>query len=204
MTVGEHIKAAREKAKMTQTELGNKIGVSGVAIMRYEKGQRQPRLEQLQRIADILEIPLYSLITVKNTDADFKLVQDYLGLTESAMLTLTNGIRTFPGTGYPYSDTRTLVDVLNSVLSDSTTFLTMLTYIRIATAPMSVTLWTWGDKPPTIGPVQFDPAEYIELACKCLQEIIKSIAQHTNCPNIPTKPLSPIETVDQPPPSPEE
>lgn len=62
MGIGERIKAAREKTGMTQVELGKKVGVSGVAIMRYEKGQRQPRLEQLRRIAAALEVTVASLL----------------------------------------------------------------------------------------------------------------------------------------------
>lgn len=56
MTLGERIKAAREKAGITQVELGKRSGVSGVAIMRYEKGLREPRLAQLRVMADALEI----------------------------------------------------------------------------------------------------------------------------------------------------
>ena len=41
---------------MTQEELGKLMGVTGVTIMRYEKGQREPSLEQLQKIADILHV----------------------------------------------------------------------------------------------------------------------------------------------------
>lgn len=63
MTVGQHIRQARELANMTQAELGEKIGVSGVAIMRYEKGTRQPRLEQLQRIADELGVGVSYLLS---------------------------------------------------------------------------------------------------------------------------------------------
>lgn len=59
MTFGERIKEAREKSGMTQVELGEKVGVSGVAIMRYEKGTREPRIEQLRAIADALEVPLF-------------------------------------------------------------------------------------------------------------------------------------------------
>lgn len=58
MTLGERIKAVREKAGMTQVELGKKVGVSGVAIMRYEKGTRQLRIGQLQSIADALEVSI--------------------------------------------------------------------------------------------------------------------------------------------------
>ena len=40
---GERLKAAREAAGLTQEELGQRVGVTGVTIMRYEKNQRQPR-----------------------------------------------------------------------------------------------------------------------------------------------------------------
>lgn len=63
MTVGERIKAVREERGLTQTELGAKIGVSGVAIMRYEKGQRQLNLSQLIRIAAALGVNWNSLVT---------------------------------------------------------------------------------------------------------------------------------------------
>lgn len=62
MSIGELIKTARENAGLTQVELGEKIGVTGVAIMRYEKGQRQPRLEQLQAIASVLGVSVDYLL----------------------------------------------------------------------------------------------------------------------------------------------
>ncbi len=63
MTIGQRIKEAREKAGLTQEELGKKIGVTGVAIMRYEKDKRQPRLAQLQAIASALGVPVQELIS---------------------------------------------------------------------------------------------------------------------------------------------
>ena len=63
MTIGQRIKEAREKAGLTQEELGKKIGVTGVAIMRHEKDQRQPRLAQLQAIASALGVPVQELIS---------------------------------------------------------------------------------------------------------------------------------------------
>ena len=62
MSIGEQIKAAREQAGITQAELGQKVGVSGVAIMRYERGKRQPRLEQLQAIAAALGVQVVDLL----------------------------------------------------------------------------------------------------------------------------------------------
>lgn len=64
MTIGERIKAARERAGITQVELGEKIGVSGVAVMRYEKHTRQPRLEQIHAIADALNIPVEEILGI--------------------------------------------------------------------------------------------------------------------------------------------
>ena len=68
MTIGERIKTAREQAGITQVELGEKLGVSGVAVMRYEKNARQPRLEQLQAIADALNVPMPELMGLEQID----------------------------------------------------------------------------------------------------------------------------------------
>lgn len=62
MTIGERIREARKKAGMKQSDLAEKLGVAVVTIGQYERGQRQPRLEQLQRIADVLEIKWYDLL----------------------------------------------------------------------------------------------------------------------------------------------
>lgn len=56
MTIGERIKSAREAMGITQVELGEKVGVSGVAIMRYEKNQRRPSYTILHRLADALGV----------------------------------------------------------------------------------------------------------------------------------------------------
>ena len=55
-TYGDRIREARKAKHMTQEELGELIGVTGVTIMRYEKGQREPRMDQLQKIGDVLGI----------------------------------------------------------------------------------------------------------------------------------------------------
>lgn len=58
MKFGPIIKAAREAAHLTQEQLGEKVGVSGVTIMRYEKGQRKPSFEQLAALAVALNVDL--------------------------------------------------------------------------------------------------------------------------------------------------
>ena len=62
---GDRIKKAREAVGLTQEQLGKKIGVTGVTIMRYEKNQREPRQKQLQAIASALGVSVDTLYGVK-------------------------------------------------------------------------------------------------------------------------------------------
>lgn len=61
MTTGEKIKEARKKAKLSQKELGTRLGVSQAMIGQYESGKRNPKPETLKKIADALEVPISSL-----------------------------------------------------------------------------------------------------------------------------------------------
>lgn len=70
MTTGARIKEARERAGLTQEDLGKRIGVTGVAVMRYEKGQRQPRIEQLNSIATALGVPTAELLGQNHTSSE--------------------------------------------------------------------------------------------------------------------------------------
>lgn len=58
MEVNGKIKQARKKAKLTQKELGEKLGVSQVMIAQYENGTRKPKFETLQKIANATKIPV--------------------------------------------------------------------------------------------------------------------------------------------------
>lgn len=59
---GSNIKAAREAAGMTQEELGARIGVTGVTIMRYEKEVREPNLKTIAAIANALNTSVSFLV----------------------------------------------------------------------------------------------------------------------------------------------
>lgn len=54
MSVGGQIRKARKKAGLKQSELAEKLGVAVITIGQYERNQRQPRYDQLQRIAAAL------------------------------------------------------------------------------------------------------------------------------------------------------
>lgn len=67
MTVGERIQAARKKAGMKQSELAEKLGVAVITIGQYERGKRQPNLEQLRRIAAALDSDVVYLVCGQTT-----------------------------------------------------------------------------------------------------------------------------------------
>ncbi|MGM9849319.1 MAG: helix-turn-helix domain-containing protein [Bacilli bacterium] len=60
LSQGERIAFARQVRKMTQDELAEKLGYTGESkrrgVTRYERGDRVPKPERLQEIADILNV----------------------------------------------------------------------------------------------------------------------------------------------------
>ncbi len=62
MTIGKKIRELRKKAGLTQKELGRLSGTSETTIKQYELGKRQPRMEQLQKVATALNIQVNDLL----------------------------------------------------------------------------------------------------------------------------------------------
>lgn len=58
MTIGDRIRLQRKHAGLTQKKLGELSETSETTIKQYESGKRQPRIEQLQKIASALNIPV--------------------------------------------------------------------------------------------------------------------------------------------------
>ncbi len=52
MGIGDNIKLYRKKANFTQRALAEKYGYATGTIQQYELGKREPRAEQLKRIAE--------------------------------------------------------------------------------------------------------------------------------------------------------
>lgn len=69
MNTGQIIKSKRQAAQLTQEQLAQRSGVATVTIRQYETGKRQPRLEQLQSIANALEVPIGELLGMSDVDA---------------------------------------------------------------------------------------------------------------------------------------
>lgn len=62
MTIGEKIRKLRNHTGLTQRVLGELSGTSETTIKQYELGKRQPRIEQLKKIAKVFDFPLYLLL----------------------------------------------------------------------------------------------------------------------------------------------
>lgn len=71
MTTGERIKNYRKMANLTQKELGILSKTSERAIQNYETGKRQPRIEQLQKIAPVLKVTVADLLGTPKTNDFF-------------------------------------------------------------------------------------------------------------------------------------
>lgn len=56
----------RLSVHMTQSDVAEKIGCSKNAYSRYERGEREPNIDTLCRIADIFRISLDELVGRKN------------------------------------------------------------------------------------------------------------------------------------------
>ena len=56
------IRTARKAMGITLSELSGITGIPRMSILRYEKGQRQPVLENAIKLAEALGIPIESMV----------------------------------------------------------------------------------------------------------------------------------------------
>ena len=68
MTIGEQIRTIRKHLGLTQKELGKLSDTSETTIKQYEAGKRQPRIEQLQKIAYALGGSISDIFIIDSDD----------------------------------------------------------------------------------------------------------------------------------------
>lgn len=79
MQTHELIRFYRQKAGLTQQQLADKLGVSQQYIGNYESGKRQPKIQTLQKIADALDVDVFSLA---DFDTATKMIEDDINQKE--------------------------------------------------------------------------------------------------------------------------
>ena len=58
MSFAENFRAARKELKLTQMEVAKLIGVERSAVAHYENGTSLPHAGNLQKICEMLQIPI--------------------------------------------------------------------------------------------------------------------------------------------------
>lgn len=61
-TLSERIMRARKLRKLSREELAGQLGVSEMTIRRWEKYNTSPRMEEIQKLAQILNVPVSELM----------------------------------------------------------------------------------------------------------------------------------------------
>ena len=102
MTFGERLTLVRKRKKLSQAEVGKRIGINGDAYGRYERNEVRPTIEMAVKIAKGLEISLDYLTGNSDIELDgamLQRVQEVTKLSEKdkdhIMITLDALIRDF-------------------------------------------------------------------------------------------------------------
>ena len=67
-SVAQNIKEIRKKKNIVQRELSKATGLSRNSIVNYETGKRDPRIRDLRKIANALNVPIEELISEKGQE----------------------------------------------------------------------------------------------------------------------------------------
>jgi transcriptional regulator with XRE-family HTH domain len=122
MSIAKNIRRFREAAKLTQDELGERLGWTGAAISNYEREVQTPAAGNLSRIAEALGVTVSDLVGDRKDDP--RVAQQAAELDElRARIEKTKGIpddmltmlRARAGTMHPV-DWERLYDVIAAVL----------------------------------------------------------------------------------------
>jgi transcriptional regulator with XRE-family HTH domain len=94
--VGDRVRMRRIMRKMTQTELGAKIGVTFQQLQKYEKGTNRIGASRLYRIAQILDTPVgFFFADLPGSKGHDEVLPDYL----VDLMSTTLGQRLIEGLG---------------------------------------------------------------------------------------------------------
>lgn len=68
MSLGEKLKAARERKKLTQEQVAELVGVKKNTITGYEKNNRQPDVIMLKKLISVLDVQSSELLEMPDFD----------------------------------------------------------------------------------------------------------------------------------------
>jgi transcriptional regulator with XRE-family HTH domain len=84
--IGTAIRKRRKKLGWSQEQLAEKAGVTFQQMQRYENGSTMLNVENVQRIADILGLPVADFFAADNSLTVAEPVESYFATDEKALL----------------------------------------------------------------------------------------------------------------------
>ena len=114
-TLGEQLKALRVKAGKTQEQLATELHTTKAAISRYEKDQRQPRLEVLTEMAMLLDASPDDLYCLYLATTEF---EDEQGIYATRMNALSKWVETICGANNMITDAAEKHGISNEFVED--------------------------------------------------------------------------------------
>lgn len=78
MSLGERIKQYRISKNLTQKELATMIGAAEITIRQYETGKRQPRIEQLKKMATVLDVNVSEFLNTLDENERIKATWEWI------------------------------------------------------------------------------------------------------------------------------
>jgi len=66
--IGDIISQKRRELGLTQTELGNMLGISGKAVSKWERGLSNPCREHMEKLVDLLGLPVEPSMSTEETE----------------------------------------------------------------------------------------------------------------------------------------
>ena len=114
-TLGEQLKALRVKAGKTQEQLATELHTTKAAISRYEKDQRQPRLEVLTEMAMLLDASPDDLYCLYLATTEF---EDEQGVYATRMNALSKWVETICGANNMITDAAEKHGISNEFVED--------------------------------------------------------------------------------------
>lgn len=77
MTVSETIRYFRKERGYTQKQLSELAGIATITLQQYELGKREPKLDNIAKIADALAVPLAALLDIDETDQALNVLSEF-------------------------------------------------------------------------------------------------------------------------------
>lgn len=78
--IGQEIARLRKERNMTQLQLADLMNVTDKAVSKWERGLSYPSFKTIQKLADVLEVPLEDLIDIESEE---NMKKEELGMNEN-------------------------------------------------------------------------------------------------------------------------